>query len=126
MRLWMFFKLIIITICISLLAFAVLPEMGMMDTLKLFAFGTVVSIGITAFYPDIRGVKAGDHVSVVTGSAIPAIIGRIGTATTDGKKPEQIKIALQNGTEVVGVIESYTGLVSPAKIRIIYEEKLVD
>lgn len=126
MRLILFGKLMVITICLSLAAFGLLPEATLMGTLKMLALGTVASVGITVFYPDLRGVKSGDTVSVVTNSALPGIIGRLGTASTDGRKNEQIKITLQNGSEVLGIIEGYVGLVTPAKIRIIYEEKLVD
>ncbi|MBD3210584.1 hypothetical protein GF318_04350 [Candidatus Micrarchaeota archaeon] len=126
MRLLIFGKLIVVTICISLLAFALLPEATIVSTLKMLALGTVASVAITAFYPDLRGVRSGDTVAVVTDSAIPGIIGRIGWAVDNGRKNEQIKITLQNGSEVLGVIESYNGLISPPKIRVIYEEKLVD
>jgi hypothetical protein len=126
MRLMMFLKLIILALCASLIAFAFLPDSTVMGTAKIMAVGTVLSIGVTAFYPEIRGIKAGDAVSVVADSGIPAIIGRMGTASAGGKKNERIKIMLQNGTEVVGVIESYTGLISPPRIRLIYEERLVD
>ncbi|MEW6035647.1 MAG: hypothetical protein AB1529_03470 [Candidatus Micrarchaeota archaeon] len=126
MRLKMLFKLLVLSLCMSLLAFALLPDSTLTFALKMMALGTVLSIAITAFYPEIRGIKAGDTVSVVTDSAIPSIIGRLGTATASGRKNQQIKIALQNGTEVIGVVESYTGLISPPRIRIIYEERLVD
>jgi hypothetical protein len=126
LRLILFAKLIILSLCASLLAFALLPEFTLMSTLKMFALGTVVSIGITAFYPEVRGVKSGDTVSIVTDSALPGILGRMGIAVVDGKKNDKIKITLQNGSEVLGIIESYTGLISPAKIRIIYEERLVE
>ncbi|MBU0532473.1 hypothetical protein KKB44_03195 [Candidatus Micrarchaeota archaeon] len=126
MRIAMFFKLMLISICISLLAFGLLPEITIITTLKIFAISTVISIGATALYPDVRGVKSGDKVAVVTDSALPGIIGRVGKAAANGRKNDQIKITLNNGTEVLGIIESYTGLITPAKIRIIYEEKLVD
>lgn len=126
MRLLLFGKLMIVSLCASLLAFALLPDSTVIGALKLFALGTVASIAITVFYPEVRGVRSGDRVSVVTDSAIPGIIGKIGMAMADGRKNEQIKITLRNGSEVLGVIESYTGLITPAKIRIIYEEKLVD
>ncbi len=126
MRLMMFFKLMIISLCASLLAFAFLPEATLMGTLKIMAVGTVLSIGVTAFYPEFRGIKTGDTVSVVTDSGIPAIIGRLGTAAMSGKKNQKIKITLQNGNEAFGVIESYTGIISPPRIRLLYEERLVD
>jgi hypothetical protein len=126
MRLILFAKLIVITICVSLLAFALLPDATVIGTLKMLALGTVITIGVTAFYPDLRGVRSGDQVSVVANSTLPGILGKVGKALSDGKKDDQIKIVFNNGNEVLGVVESYTGLISPAKIRIIYEERLVD
>ena len=126
MRMMLFFKLMLLSLCVSLLSFALMPEATFIGTLKIMAVGTVLSIGITAFYPEVRGVRAGDKVSVVADVAIPGILGRLGRAAADGRKNEHIKITLQNGSEVLGVIESYPGLVSPAKIRILYEEKLVN
>jgi hypothetical protein len=118
-------KLIVIVICIALLSFALLPDATLIGTLKILAGGIVVSIAITAFYPEVRGVKQGDTVAVVKDSAIPSIIGRLGRAAASGRKNDQIKIML-NGSEVVGIIEGYGGLISHPKIRIIYEEKLVE
>lgn len=126
MRIMMFVKLMVASLCLSLLAFALLPDSSVVGTLKIMALGTVASIAVTAFYPEFRGIKAGDTVSVVTDSGIPAIIGRMGTASAPGKKNQRIKITLQNGTEVLGVIESYTGIISPPRIRLLYEERLVD
>jgi len=126
MRIAIFFKLMIASVCISLLAFALVPGVGIIEALKLLALSTVISIAITAFYPDIRGIKAGDTVSVVNDSNIPSIIGRMGIAAASGRKNGQIKITLSNGNEVIGVVESYVGLISPPKIRILYEEKLVE
>lgn len=126
MRLTLFFKLMLLTLSISLLAFALLPSSTLMGALKLMALGTVLSIGITAFYPEVRGIKAGDTVSVVSDAGIPSIIGRLGTAENGGRRNQQIKIMLQNGTEVLGVVESYIGIISPPRIRVLYEERLVD
>ena len=126
MRLMMFLKLMVLALCASLLAFALLPDSTVIGTAKIMAVGTVLSIAATAFYPEVRGIKAGDAVSVVADSGIPALIGRMGTAAAGGRKNDRIKITLQNGTEVVGVIESYTGIISPPRIRLVYEERLVE
>jgi len=125
MRLVLFFKLMIISLCLSLLAFALLA-FSPMEALRIMAIGTVVSIGVTKLYPDLRGVRKGDVVAVVADSATPSIIGRFGTAAMHGKKNDQIKIIFQNGTEVVGVVEGYPGIISPARIRAIYEERMVE
>lgn len=116
----------LVTLCTTLLVFALTQDATLIGALKMFAFGTVLSIGITAVYPEIRGIKAGDRVSVVANAGLPSILGRIGKAAAAARKNEQVKIILENGNEVVGVVESYIGLVGPAKIRIVYEEKLVE
>jgi hypothetical protein len=126
MRIALFFKLIVLSLCAALLSFALVPEVMLMGALKIMALGTVLSIAVAAFYPEIRGIRAGDTVSVVADSGIPSIIGRLGTAAAAGRKNQQIKITLSNGSEVIGVVESYTGLVSPPRIRVLYEERLVE
>lgn len=124
MRLMLFVKLMVISLCASLLSFAFL-SVAPLDALKVMAMGTVASIAITAFYPEVRGIRQGDTVSVVADSAIPSIIGRLGTAAAAGRKNDRIRITLQNGSEVLGVIEDYEGLISPPRIRILYEERPV-
>lgn len=126
MRLFLFFKCMVASLCVCLLWFALWPDSTILGLLKAAALGVVASIGVSAVYPEIRGIKTGDTVSVVSDPGIPSLIGRIGRAAQAGKKNEQIKIFLQNGTEVMGVIESYIGLVSPPKIRAVYEERLVE
>ena len=126
MRLMLFLKLMVVCACFSLLWFALEPDSSIMGLLKVAALGTVLSVAVTVIYPEVRGIKAGDTVSVVNDPGIPSIIGRRGLAAQAGKKNDQIKILLQNGTEVLGVIESYIGLISPPKIRTVYEERLVD
>ena len=126
MRIAMFFKLMLVSVCASLLAFALVPGMDVIEALKMLALGTVLSIAATAVYPEVRGIREGDTVSVVSDSGIPSIIGRLGTAAADARKNDQLRIMLGNGSEVTGVVESYTGIISPPRIRIIYEEKLVE
>jgi hypothetical protein len=126
MRLFLFFKILLLCVCAGLLWFALSSEATLMGLLKVLALGAVASIALTIVYPEVRGIRAGDSVSVVTDSGIPSLIGRMGRAAAAGKKNDQIKILLHNGTEVMGIIESYTGIISPPKIRILYEERLVE
>ncbi|MGV8084807.1 MAG: hypothetical protein ACP5N9_00985 [Candidatus Bilamarchaeum sp.] len=125
MRLVLFGKLILLSICISLLLFGLLSY-SPIDSLKILAILTVISVVVTYAYPNIRGVKKGDYVSVVNNSNVPALMGRIGTAVQSGKIKEQIVISLDNGSEIKGIIESYEGLISKPKVRVVYEEKLVE
>ncbi|MFH1520088.1 MAG: hypothetical protein ABID61_00415 [Candidatus Micrarchaeota archaeon] len=116
----------LISLCTTLLVFALTPDATLIGALKMMALGIVLSIVITFVYPEVRGVKTGDPVSVVNGGGINGLLGRFGRATAPARKNEQIKILLDNGGEVVGIVESYIGLVGPAKIRLLYEEKLVE
>jgi hypothetical protein len=125
MRLVMFGKLLLVSICLPLLYFGLASGVGIVECLKLMAIGTVASVAITAAYPEIRGIKSGDMVAVVSDSAIPSIIGKPGTAAADGRRNQKIKVRLDNGSEVLGQIEEYIGLISPPRVRLIYEEKLV-
>ena len=126
MRLFMFGKLMLLSICAPLLYFGLFSGVGMVETLKLMALGTVASVAITAFYPEIRGIKNGDSVVVVSDPAIPSLIDKPGMASADARKNQRLKVKLDSGAEVLGVVESYIGLISPPKIRLIYEEKLAE
>ncbi len=126
LRLSIFFKIFVIAMCISLLYFAFMPEATLMLLLKMIAVGMVISVAAGIVYPEVRGIRDGDMVSVVYGTGIPALIGKPGRAMEEGKKNKQIKVKLNNGNEVLGVIESNDGIITPPKIRIVYEERLVE
>lgn len=126
MKLSIFFKAFIVIVCISLLYFAFAPEATVMMLLKMAAVGTVGSIALSVVYPEMRGVKDGDTVAVVYGKTISPLLGKAGTAMEEGKKNNQIRVKLNNGSEVVGIVESYVGIISPPRIRVVYEEKLVE
>lgn len=124
MRIFIFGKMMLCIICLGLLYFGLFPGAGLIDSLKLVALGTVAAISVSAFYPDIRGIRNGDQVAVVNDAGTPSLIGRPGTAAADGRKNQKIKVVLDNGSEVLGRVESYIGIISPPRIRVIYEEKL--
>ena len=126
MRLMFFLKLMLVFVCVSLLFFTFYPEATVLLLLKMIAGSTVLAIGVSIFYPELRGIKNGDVVSVVQGSGIPSLIGRFGRAMEEGRRKNQIKVKLDNGSEVTGVVESYEGVISPPKIKIICEERLVE
>jgi len=86
----------------------------------------VASVAVSVVYPEIRGVRGGDTVSVVYGKTISPLLGKAGTAMEEGKKNNQIRVKLNNGSEIVGIVESYIGVITPPRIRVVYEEKLVE
>ena len=83
-----------------------------------------ISILTSIVYPEIRGIKTGDLVAVVNNSIVPIVIGKSGIALEQGKRNTKIRVQLSDGSEGLGIIESYEGIVSPPKIKILYEEKL--
>ena len=126
MRIGLFSKLFVISLAVSLLAFAVVPEATVMFLLKAIALGLGFSILITVVYPGLRGIRRGDSVSVISNSVLPSIFGKGGVALTTGKLNSEVRIRLDDGREAVGVIESYDGMLSLPRVRLLYEEKLVE
>jgi len=126
MRLIIFAKLMLVLGCASLLFFVFYPESTVMLLLKLLAGSAVLSVVVSIVYPDVRGVKTGDTVSVVSGTGVSLLLGRLGRAMEQGRKNNKIKVRLDNGNEVIGVVETYDGLITPPRIRLIYEERLVE
>lgn len=120
----LFGKLFLASLAVALVSFALIPGAGLLFLAKIVAFGTALSIGVSLVYPEIRGVKKGDPVSVVPSSSIPALIGRVGRALSNGKKSNEIRVRFDNGEEAMGIIEGYAGFISPPKIRILYEERI--
>lgn len=126
MKLFLFFKLFLISLAISLAAFALTPDVGLMFLAKAIALGTGLSILISLIYPELRGVKQGDMVAVVMSNNIPSLFGRVGRAISNARKNNELRVRFDNGEEAVGIVESYSGLFSPPKVRIIYEERIVE
>lgn len=123
MRLVLFAKTFILALVLALLYYALTP-IALSTLLKAIALGIAVSIVVAVFYPDLRGIKSGDKVSVVSRSALPFFMGKIGRAISEAKKNNELRVRFGNGEEAVAIVESYEGLFSPPKVRILYEEKL--
>jgi hypothetical protein len=121
-----FLKLFALAIVISLLAFALNPSADLLFLLKSLALCIAIAIIITFAYPLLRGVQGGDNVTVVANSTVPSLFGRGGIALNGGRKNGQVRIKLDDGREAVGIIESYEGMLSLPRVRLVYEEKLVE
>lgn len=123
MRILLSVKIFISLAVLSLLYFGLVPQVSILSLLKLLAVSAAVSIVGAVFYPELRGIKIGDIVSVInTPSSL--LLAKTGVALEAGRKSNRIKIRLNNGGEALGVIRSYTGIISPPKVEIIYEEKI--
>lgn len=125
MRIALFGKAFLLSLILALLYYALTPA-TLGAFLKSVALGAAASIGLAILYPEIRGIRSGDAVSVVANAATPALIGRMGQAIAPGRKNSQIRVKFGNGEEAIGIVESYEGWVSPSRIRMLYAEKAVE
>jgi len=114
-------KLIVALFAVSLLAFAVVPGFGdLLTLLKLLAASFGVSLLFVLFYPRVRGVKKGDRVQVMKG-AISHLLGLSGTVQGDCRVGEEVKVKIGKQREAIGILESYEGLFTPARVKLMYE-----
>lgn len=121
-----FVKTIALAIASALIYFAVYGT-DFLSLAKALAFAIGLSLVITLFYPHIRGIRKGDRISVINNN-VPFLfgLGRTGFALMDGSLNKEIRIKFDDGKEAIGIIESYEGIFSPPKIRLLYEEKIVE
>ncbi|MBD3397982.1 hypothetical protein GF412_02330 [Candidatus Micrarchaeota archaeon] len=115
-------KIMVALFAVSLIAFAVDPGMGMLMLAKLLAASFGVSLLYVIAYPHIRGVRKGDRVQVMRG-ALSQFFGFTAVALDDCRISEEVKVRLSRGREAVGVLESYEGLFSAPRVRLMYEQK---
>jgi len=121
----LFAKIFFTLIAISLIAFFFVPNASLILMVKFLALSLGISIIVALFYPSVRGLKKGDIVIISRGN-LPAILGfgRKAITAEDGKLNKEIRVKLSNGREAVGIVESYGGAFSIARVRILYEERI--
>ena len=110
---------------VSLIYFAITPGQGLLELLKFMALSLGISIVFLLVYPRIRKVRKGDQVAITGSMPVPfaSFLGLTATALSDAAMGEEVKVKLGRGSEAVGMVESYEGLLSPPKIRLVYEVK---
>lgn len=110
---------------ISLIYFAITPGQGLLELLKFMALSLGISIVFLLVYPRIRQVRKGDHVTITGSMPAPfaSFLGLTAIALSDAAMGKEVRVKLGRGTEAVGMVESYEGMLSPPKIRLVYEVK---
>lgn len=125
MNISLFLKILGLCIAAALIIFVVYGT-DLFFLVKTMALAIGLSIIINVFYPFIRKIKKGDRVLIV-GNDIPFFsLGRKGFALNNSELNKEIRVKLDDGREAVGIVESYEGMFSSPKIRIIYEENIVE
>lgn len=122
----LFFKSIVLFTAAALIIYALAPNAGIDFLLKSLAFAFGSAMLMPFIYPHIRGVRKGDEVGVVLSEkelpfSIPFV--RSGAiAMGNGRIGERIRVAFRDGSKEEGVVVSYAGLFTPAKIKLLQRD----
>ncbi len=109
---------------VSLILFAIL-NLTLMDLIRLIGLDLGITLLYVLFYPQFRGVKKGDQVVVVANSLVPSVLGRTGRIISPVKGlHKKVTVRLDDGSEIKGILETYEELLSPPRVRLIYEERI--
>ena len=125
MKLLLFLKSFVILFAVSLVSFFFLPSPSFMLLLKLVALSLGVSILFSNVYPHIRGIRKGDKVMIagsgLGGEFLSILLGA--SALENARIHKEIKLRLPNRRIAIGIVESYEGIISPPRVRLLYEAK---
>jgi len=122
MRLWLFLKAFAICSAVALLYAALGFEAITLGLLvRLAAADLGISLLVAMLYPNVRGVKAGDMVLLVSDAGIFSI--RTAVALESKRVNETIRVALPDGREAYAMLESYAGIITPARARVLVEKQ---
>jgi len=120
-----FFKAILLFTAAALIVYAVTPT-GIDVLLKLLAFAFGSAILSPFVYPHLRGVRKGDSVqAMLSEQELPFNLfyrRSDAVAMSSGRVGGVIKIAFNDGSEEEGVVVSYAGMFTPAKVKILQKE----
>jgi len=109
-------------LAVSLIYFAVTPGQTLFDLFKYVALSGGVSLLFLLLYPRMRQVRKGDQVTIIGAGPFASLLGFTATALSDAAVGEELRVKLGKGREAVGTVESYEGMLSSPKIKLIYEE----
>ena len=109
-------------LAVSLIYFAITPAQTLFDLFKYGALSIGVSLLFLLIYPRVKQIRKGDQVLITGSGPFSSLLGFTATALSDASVGEELRVKLGKGREAVGMVESYEGLFSPPKIRLIYEE----
>ncbi|MEW5996934.1 MAG: hypothetical protein AB1657_05060 [Candidatus Micrarchaeota archaeon] len=116
-------KLFLGLFAVSLVYFAVTPGQGLLELLKYTSLSLGISILFILLYPRVKQVRKGDQVLIASMGPLPSLFGFTATAVTGAAIGEEVRVKIGKGREAVGMVESYEGLFSPPRIRLIYEAR---
>lgn len=113
-----FLSVFLISVSVSLILFAVLPDAGLLFLAKLLAFSIAITLLSPFWYPHVRGLKPGDRVIIDSLSPMVRPRARLGTVSTPGRLGDIITVIGDDGEEYKCKIISYPGTFSKARVRV--------
>lgn len=123
-------KLAVGLFAISLIVFAAMPGLGLLDLAKMLAASFGASVLFVLVYPKVRGVRKGDKVQIIgfipspfEGHPVMNLLGAsFGVSLVDCRPGEDVKVRISDGREAIGVLEANEGLFSLPRVRVMYEQ----
>ena len=105
-----------------------LPELGaanvLLGLIQFEAVAVILSAGIAYALPMFLGIMKGENVLILTHDPIRnRTIIKIGKALETRKKGQEIKVTT-GGDPETGIVQEYSGIVTPARVRIKPEENI--
>ena len=83
------------------------------------ALAVAGAIVFSIAHPLIFGVQKGEHVLLITHEPVAGALSvRLAVALENGKVHQDIRIAMGEGMEALATVESYSGLITPARVSI--------
>ncbi len=123
MRIILFSKALAVLTIPAMVGVFLSPNKGLAGMLASFiqyeALALAGAIVAAIALPNLFGVRKGERVLLITNDPVTsAITVRLVVALESGKLHENIRIALDGGMEALAEVESYTGILTPARVSV--------
>ena len=123
MRIITFIKSLAVLTVPAMLGVWLSKPIGLTHTLASFLqFEALALVGAIVFafaQPMLFGVSKGERVLLITQDPVSSSIAvRLAVALESGKLHKDIKIAMDGGLEAIATIESYPGILTPARVSV--------
>ncbi len=129
MRLLTFSKALAVLTVPAMVGVFLTPNRGLTSMVAAFlqyeALALAGAIVAAIALPNLFGVRKGERVLLITNDPVTnAVTVRLVVALQSGKLHENIKIAMDGGLEALATVESYPGILTPARVSVKVENAL--
>ncbi len=123
MRILIFSKALAVLTIPAMVGVFLSPNKGLTSMLASFlqyeALALAGAIVAAMAVPNMFGVRKGERVLLITNDPVSnAIVVRLVVALESGRLHENIKIAMDGGLEALATVESYPGILTPARVSV--------